>query len=263
MLAHRAAEHHDSYGPFLAELADQARRGWSRRASRIPAEIRVACVAAVIGKSLERSHVAVLVYLDHVLTARDEHIVVDACEWLAHHGGLAVWLTGAPLRHVDGVATVSVEATGSLAEIVQMTPPPGDDEPGPIGQSGQIYPPATGVPHTVHEKAVADALLTRECARGHRWNHRLQLGVWHSPYVVDLFFEDDRCVVEIDGDDHRRMPKFERDRRRDVDLQTAGYAVLRFTNDQVSSDLEGVLVLIERFLDSRRHAERREQHHAA
>lgn len=264
-LAHRAAEHHDGYGPFLAELAVWARRGRSRRASRVPTEIRAACVASVISKSLERSHVAIVVYLDHLLPASGERSIVDACEWLAHHARLAVWLVGAPLKHVDRVATISVAVTGSLVEIVQMMPPPAEtvDDPGPIGQSGQIYPPAAGVPHTAHEKAVAHALSTREWARGHRWNHRIQLDVWTAPYVVDVFFEAEGCVVEIDGDDHRRMPKFERDRRRDVDLQTAGYAVLRFTNDQVSSDMEGVLVLIQRFLDSRRHVEQREQHRAA
>jgi very-short-patch-repair endonuclease len=263
-LAHQAAEHHESYGPFLAELAERAQRAAPRRSSRIPAEVRAAGLATVIAKCLERAHVAVLVYLQHDLTVHGERSVVDACEWLAHHGGLAVWLAGAPLSYVDRVSTAEVEVTGSLAEIVQLAKPsdPATEEPDPISRSGLTYPAARGVPHTDHEKAVATILATKDWARGHRWNHRLHLDVLNPPYVVDLFFESERCIVEIDGDDHRRMPKFERDRRRDVDLQTAGYAVLRFTNDQVSTNLEGVLVLIQRFLDSRRQAERREQHRA-
>jgi very-short-patch-repair endonuclease len=263
-LAHQAAEHHESYGPFLAELAERAQRAAPRASSRIPAEVRAAGLAKVIAASLDRAQVAALIYLHDDLTVRGERSIVDACEWLAHHGGLAVWLTGAPLRHLDRISTVAVEVTGSLAEIVHLAEPsdPATVDPGPVSRSGLTYPAARGVPRTDHEKAVAAVLTTKDWASGHRWNHRLHLDMLNPPYVVDLFFEAERCIVEIDGDDHRRMPKFERDRRRDVDLQTAGYAVLRFTNDQVSTNLEGVLVLIQRFLDSRRHAERREQYRA-
>jgi len=264
-LAYRAAEHHESYGPFLAELAERAQRAALGKSSRIPAEVRVAGLVKVIAKSLERPHLAVLTYVRNDLTVRSERSILYACEWLAHHGGPAIWLAGAPLKYVDQVGVVEVEATGFLVDIVREGEPSdaaAEEDSSPISRSGLTYPAARGVPHTDHEKAVAAVLVTQEWARDHRWNHRLHLDVLNPPYVVDLFFEAERCIVEIDGDDHRRMPKFERDRRRDIDLQTAGYAVLRFTNDQVSTNLEGVLVLIQRFLESRRHIEPREQDRA-
>ncbi|WJK44007.1 DUF559 domain-containing protein [Solwaraspora sp. WMMA2056] len=62
----------------------------------------------------------------------------------------------------------------------------------------------------------------------------------------------ERCVVEIDGDDHRTAAKFTEDRHRDVMLQLNGYAVLRFTNTQVLDDIDNVLVLLQQFLATRR-----------
>lgn len=47
---------------------------------------------------------------------------------------------------------------------------------------------------------------------------------------VDLAYPDQRVVIELDGyRDHSSRQAFERDRRRQNELQRAGYAVLRFT----------------------------------
>jgi len=49
-------------------------------------------------------------------------------------------------------------------------------------------------------------------------------------HLVDFVFGDQRVVVEVDGYRyHRSRQRFEADRRRDADLQAAGYAVLRVT----------------------------------
>ncbi len=54
---------------------------------------------------------------------------------------------------------------------------------------------------------------------------------------VDLLCREHRIVVELDGPEHRIEPKFGNDRHRDYELLTAGYLVLRLTNDQVAADL--------------------------
>jgi very-short-patch-repair endonuclease len=71
---------------------------------------------------------------------------------------------------------------------------------------------------------------------------------------VDLLWAEERCVVEVDGPDHCGVLKFEADRRRDVNLQLEGFAVLRFTNDQILGDVATVRSQIERFIQSRRTA---------
>nr|WP_260407951.1 endonuclease domain-containing protein [Planomonospora venezuelensis] len=70
---------------------------------------------------------------------------------------------------------------------------------------------------------------------------------------MDLLWRDERCVVEIDGPDHRTARKYAQDRQRDIRLQQAGYAVLRFTDDQVMTDMEAVLRQVEWFVRNRRH----------
>lgn len=55
-------------------------------------------------------------------------------------------------------------------------------------------------------------------------------------YEVDLLWRAARVVVELDGRAvHDTALAFERDRRRDADLQARGYAVVRFTWRQVTS----------------------------
>jgi very-short-patch-repair endonuclease len=63
---------------------------------------------------------------------------------------------------------------------------------------------------------------------------------------------DERVVVEIDGPDHRGVLKYADDRRRDNGLVLAGFAVLRFTNDEIADDAARVLAMIERLLSSKR-----------
>lgn len=69
---------------------------------------------------------------------------------------------------------------------------------------------------------------------------------------VDLMWPDARCVVEIDGPDHRGILKYADDRRRDNSLVLDGYAVLRFTNDEILGDAPRVLHVIERLVTTRR-----------
>jgi very-short-patch-repair endonuclease len=53
-------------------------------------------------------------------------------------------------------------------------------------------------------------------------------------YEVDFFWRDERLVVEVDGYQfHSSRTAFERDRRRDADLQNAGLRTLRVTWSQL------------------------------
>ncbi|MBF8185189.1 DUF559 domain-containing protein [Nonomuraea sp. K274] len=103
--------------------------------------------------------------------------------------------------------------------------------------------------------ALEAALVRCEWAYGRAWNQTYQPHPLAAPIRVDLLWEKERCVVEIDGADHRGAATFAADRQRDVRLQLDGYAVLRFTDVQVLIDMDTVIRQIGRFLRGRRGTE--------
>ncbi len=60
-------------------------------------------------------------------------------------------------------------------------------------------------------------------------------------YVVDFVNLEKKVIIELDGGQHTLDP---RDKMRDEWLRAEGYKVLRFWNNQISSNLEGVLETI-------------------
>jgi very-short-patch-repair endonuclease len=71
-----------------------------------------------------------------------------------------------------------------------------------------------------------------------KWRFRRQV-LLHT-FVVDFASHTARLVVEIDGDTHYVGDGQMRDARRDAILAARGFEVLRFTNDEVMHNPEGV-----------------------
>ncbi len=63
-------------------------------------------------------------------------------------------------------------------------------------------------------------------------------------YIVDFVCQTAHVIVELDGSTHDFDARQQRDAVRDAWLASRGYVVLRFTNEQVLSSLEGVLIVI-------------------
>src|SRR5690606_38711800 len=70
------------------------------------------------------------------------------------------------------------------------------------------------------------------------WHWRRQAPV--GPYVVDFICKRIGLVVEIDGDSHYDAAGIAHDARRTAFLAGLGYRVLRFTNDDVMDNADGV-----------------------
>ena len=66
--------------------------------------------------------------------------------------------------------------------------------------------------------------------------------------VVDFICRDKRLIVEVDGGQHADNP---RDQDRDHKLEMAGYRVLRFWNNDVLKNREGVLQIIAEALEAK------------
>lgn len=63
-------------------------------------------------------------------------------------------------------------------------------------------------------------------------------------YIVDFACHAARLIVEVDGKTHDFVSRLRRDYRRDKWLSSRGYFVLRFTDQDVLQNLEGVLSVI-------------------
>jgi very-short-patch-repair endonuclease len=90
---------------------------------------------------------------------------------------------------------------------------------------------------TVPERLLWGRLRDGRCA-GLKFRRQQPLG----EYVVDFFCATSRIVVELDGRSHEGRGV--EDEVRQELLERQGIRVLRFTNDQVLADLQGVVEAI-------------------
>ncbi|MFC0863240.1 endonuclease domain-containing protein [Sphaerimonospora cavernae] len=257
-LALRTASASRHFGPFLADLAEQALGSTARTDGKFPHEIRALGLARVLASSFHRDQAAILMRVPQGLSPVGEDILVASSEWLADRGGFGVWLTGAPLTSVDRVETAVLDLPDS-----ENTPATGDLAYPKDPSAVLRFPAVAGMPHPASraEKALEAALNSRPWAAGRAWN-QTHLSSPLAPTVrIDLLWRTERCAVEIDGPEHRGEDAYEADHRRDVRLQLDGYAVLRFTNKQIMNEIDLVLHQLERFLKSRRSGTFKGTHH--
>lgn len=62
-----------------------------------------------------------------------------------------------------------------------------------------------------------------------------------GPYIVDFVSTEKRLIVEVDGGQHNEEGIEGKDEERTLWLKGQGYRVLRFWNNEVLSNIEGVL----------------------
>ncbi|MEU4830956.1 DUF559 domain-containing protein [Streptosporangium sp. NPDC023615] len=253
ILATRLASGSRHFGPFLADLAARAiqHRGTlvpgrpGPKGRPFPAESRAAGLARVIASTFGRESAALVVYVPEKLTSHGETTLVAGCEWLAHRSGMGIWLVGPEVRRVE---TFCLEVPAAVRRSAEEMPAP------PLTATVGV-PPIAGRPHagSTVERTLEAALAECDWAHGRTWNQTYQS---NDPLFIvirtDLIWVREKCVVELDGPEHATSAHMERDRIRDRHLERDGFTVLRFTNQQVMSDLQGVLHHIKEFLRARR-----------
>ena len=80
---------------------------------------------------------------------------------------------------------------------------------------------------------------------GHRFRRQHPVG----PYIADFVCIEQRFIIEVDGGQHADSSG---DVGRARDLVTRGFVVVRFWNNDVLSNIEGVIAEISRALESTR-----------
>jgi very-short-patch-repair endonuclease len=81
-------------------------------------------------------------------------------------------------------------------------------------------------------------------ARGYHFRRQSQ----RDGFIVDFVCMRHRLVVEVDGGQHNFDAHAARDTIRDGYFEKEGFTVLRFWNNEVDRNLEGVLTLIDEAL---------------
>ena len=87
--------------------------------------------------------------------------------------------------------------------------------------------------------------LCRNQLNGFKFTRQFQIGV----YYADIICRSAYLVIEVDGASHDVRQEY--DARRDEFMTSLGYRILRFTNEDVVENLEGVVSFIVHALDAR------------
>jgi len=91
------------------------------------------------------------------------------------------------------------------------------------------------------EKRLWLAIRNRQLS-GFKFKRQVPVG----SYIVDFICHDKNLIVELDGGQHSRQ--VEADENRTAWLEARGYKLIRFWNNEVLENLEGVLTSITEFL---------------
>ncbi len=91
---------------------------------------------------------------------------------------------------------------------------------------------------TIAERRLWQKLQSKRCA-GRRFRRQFRLGA----YIVDFICLSDRLIFEVDGESHNHTIAKDEERSRWIESQ--GFRIGRFTNDDVRYRLEGVVQMIE------------------
>lgn len=65
-----------------------------------------------------------------------------------------------------------------------------------------------------------------------------------SPYTVDFISLENKLIIELDGGDHNKEKNKIYDKKRTLFLESRGYKVIRFWNNDALRNIEGVLEVI-------------------
>ena len=65
-------------------------------------------------------------------------------------------------------------------------------------------------------------------------------------YIADFYCEQEKLIIELDGGQHADAQEY--DTKRTSVLEQAGFRVLRYWNNDVHENLDGVLMDITRFV---------------
>ena len=90
---------------------------------------------------------------------------------------------------------------------------------------------------TIQERRLWNLLKNRQF---HNLKFKRQQPV--GDYIVDFICKEAKIIIEIDGGQHNEPENIEYDKTRTEYLNTLGYKVIRFWNNEIYENIEGVVL---------------------
>ena len=93
---------------------------------------------------------------------------------------------------------------------------------------------------TIQERRLWNLLKNRQF-------HNLKFKRQHpiGDYIVDFICKEAKVIIEIDGGQHNEPENIDYDNTRSEFLNSLGYKVLRFWNNEIYENIDGVLLKLE------------------
>lgn len=82
--------------------------------------------------------------------------------------------------------------------------------------------------------------------RFHGFKFRRQYAL--GKYIVDFVCLEKKLIIELDGWQHKKENQERYDEERTKFLEKLGFRVIRFWNNEINSNIDGVMLEIEKFL---------------
>lgn len=97
---------------------------------------------------------------------------------------------------------------------------------------------------TAQEQKIWNLLRNRQF-----FNYKFRRQYIIGNYIVDFVCREKKLIIEIDGGQHNEISNINYDNERTKFLEQQGYKVIRFWNNDIDKNLEGVYRTIMKFLD--------------
>ena len=68
-------------------------------------------------------------------------------------------------------------------------------------------------------------------------------------YIVDFVCREKWLVIELDGSQHNENENILNDNERTLYLNSRGFKVIRFWNNDINSNIDGVILEIKKYID--------------
>ena len=88
-------------------------------------------------------------------------------------------------------------------------------------------------------------ILRKHQIFGYEFRRQYSIG----DYIVDFICREKKIIIELDGGQHNEIKNIEKDTQRTEFLNSLGYKVLRFWNNEVDNNIEGVFEVVKRELE--------------